>query len=140
MSDTNDMRELTERAGRLIDSIAGAILSTAEAASEKIALAAEVARIQTRMAALSAVLEGIQAHREAVQESLDAAPSEPLRELYRRQLAALAAQEVSVLERCGVPGTVAAVAVAGVDGAPDRVSVPVKRNGKGRFTEVNGSH
>jgi hypothetical protein len=53
------MTQLTGRAEQLMDALADAIISTAEAAAERIDLAARVAQIQQRMAAFGAVLEAV---------------------------------------------------------------------------------
>jgi len=98
MSDLND---LADRTSGIIDAITGGILSSAEAAAERIQLAAEVAKINTRMEAFGSVLETIEARKQALEAKLETA-GPTMKKLIGRQLELLTAQETSLLERVGV--------------------------------------
>lgn len=115
MQNPNDVQGMTARAQRLIDAMAGAMMSAAEAAAEKVELAAEVARVSVRMEAVGSVLDVIGAQKEALIVKADEAKG-ALRTAYLRQVEVLSAQEVSILERLGVPTAAAQIAVAKVDG------------------------
>lgn len=64
----NDMNALVGRTEKLVTAISDAILSAAEAAAERVELAAEVARVQQRLAAFSAVVESIAAQKRVLVE------------------------------------------------------------------------
>ena len=96
------MSELTGRAEQLVDALADAIVSTAEAAAERIDLAARVARIQQRMAAFGAVLESVGAQKHALLLRLDdRALPDSQRRLIEQQVSLLTAQESEILKRAG---------------------------------------
>jgi hypothetical protein len=107
-----NMEALVGRTERLVESITGAILSTAEAAAERIELASKVAQIQQRMSAFGAVLEAVGAQKAALEARAAALPHGPVLTLLERQVEALTAQELSVLEKAGVPQPVASAALA----------------------------
>jgi hypothetical protein len=67
---SSDMSQLTDRAERLIDALANAIMKTAEVAAEKIELASTVAEVRQRMAAFGAVLQAVGAQKAAVAKQL----------------------------------------------------------------------
>jgi chaperonin cofactor prefoldin len=97
----SDISNVTERTQVLVDSITGAILSTVEVASERIALASEVAKVQQRMDAFSTILETIGTQKEVLEEKV-ANTKGPLRKLYQSQLEALTKQELVLLKKAGV--------------------------------------
>ncbi len=121
---SNDLTAMSDRATRLIDALSGSIMSACEAAAEKIELAAEVARVTTRMAAVSTVLEVIGAQKMALASRLTSA-SGAMAALLGHQIEALSLQEVAVLKRIGVSAEVATQAVIQVDGieTPDQCGV-----------------
>lgn len=136
MSQPNDMQALAGRAEQLIAAITDAILSSAEAAAERIELASSVARVQTRMAAFGAVLEAIVAQKAALTGRLAGAAG-AAKALLARQLDILAAQELSVLARVGVPEPTARAAVAAADAAPLPPAVtPTHRREGRRFVRL----
>lgn len=100
MSHNNDMQALVGRTERLVSAISDAILSAAEAAAERVELAAEVARVQQRLAAFGAVVETIAAQKRVLVERLATAEG-PARALLERQIELLGLQELAVLERAG---------------------------------------
>ena len=145
---TNDgagnMRALATRSSQLIDAISGAIMAQAEVAAERIQLAAAVAQVEQRMAAHSAVLECIDAQRIAVEAKMVGAKGARLK-LYETQLDLLAAQEVAILAKVGVPLDLARQAVKQVETKP---AATHKRDGR-RFVQIadgtngvstNGTH
>ncbi len=132
----SDMNQLTDRAERLIDALANAIMKTAEVAAEKIELASAVAEVRQRMAAFGAVLEAVGAQKAAVTKQLgnlgdkDAAT----RALYQHQLRLLSAQEVSILKQAGINEQHATEALEVADTKPThrregKRFVPVESNG-----------
>jgi hypothetical protein len=127
----NEMTDLTSRTERLVDALSGSILSTVEVAAERIALAAEVARVSQRMSAFSAVLEAIGAQKDALAGRLAAARG-PLRALLQRQIEVLTAQEVAVLERAGAASQVARDAIEAAD-------EPLYKREGSRFVALGGS-
>jgi hypothetical protein len=120
MSHSNDMQALVGRTERLVSAISDAILSAAEAAAERVELAAEVARVQQRLAAFGAVVEAIAAQKRVLVERL-ATTEGPARALLERQVEILGLQELAVLERAGVPHATAQHALAVADSAPARL-------------------
>ncbi len=136
-SNTNEMDALVARADKLISAVTGAIMSSVEAGAERLELASRVAQVQGRMAAFGAVLESVGSAKAALLARLDKAPAGPVRALLEAQVAALAAQELAVLERAGVPQAAASAALAAVDaggGAGGREATH-RRDGK-RFVAV----
>ena len=133
MSEQNDMAALTGQAHKLIEAISSAIMSTAETAAERIQLAAQVARIEQRMAAYAAVLDAIGAQRERL-EAMAATATGARRALYARQIEMLAQQELAILERVEVPETAARKAVALAAGT-DREQ---PRDEAGRYVRKTG--
>jgi hypothetical protein len=131
----SDMNQLTDRAERLIDALANAIMKTAEVAAQKIELASAVAEVRQRMAAFGAVLQAVGAQKAAVERQLadlgdgDAAT----RALYQHQLRLLSAQEVSILKQAGISEHHAVEALEVADAKPTH-----KREGR-RFVRVNGN-
>lgn len=117
MSHSNDMQALVGRTERLVSAISDAILSAAEAAAERVELAAEVARVQQRLAAFGAVVDAIAAQKRVLVERL-ASAEWPARALLERQIELLGLQELAVLERAGVPQATAQHALAVADAAP----------------------
>jgi hypothetical protein len=128
--DQNEMQDLTTRTERLVGAISGAILGTVEVAAERIALAAEVARVSQRMTAFSVVLEAVGVQKDALAAKLAAAKG-PMRVLIRRQIDLLSAQEVAVLERAGAPAEAAKTAIEATD-------APLYRRAGSRFLPVGG--
>src|SRR5436305_14317890 len=105
------MEALTSRTAQLIDAISDAILASAEVAAEKIQLAAAVAGIRQRMAALGAVLEAVGEQKRVLVERLAGAAG-PTKALIEQQIALLTAQEVAVLAKAGVAEPTAVAALA----------------------------
>jgi hypothetical protein len=134
----NEMDALVGRTERLVSSIAGAILASTEAAAERIELAARVAQVNQRMVSFATVLESVAAQRQALAERLETAQG-PLRSLLEAQLAALAAQELAILERAGVPSTGARLAGNGDGLTQEQAAIPAthRRDGR-RFVRVEG--
>lgn len=127
----NDMEILVSRTERLIGALTGAIMSTTEAAAERIELASRVAQIQARMAAFGAVLETIGEAKAAVLEQRKKAPG-PMKALYTAQIEHLTAQETAILGKVGVAPEVARAAVDVADEAPRLYA----RNGR-RFQAID---
>ena len=117
MSHANDMQALVGRTEKLVTSIAEAILSASETAAERIEVAAEVCRIQQRLAAFGAVVDAIAAQKRVLVERLATAEG-PAKVLIGRQIELLELQELAVLERAGVPHATARHALAAADAAP----------------------
>jgi hypothetical protein len=113
----DEMTVLMGRTERLVSALTGAILSTTEAAAERIELAAQVARIEQRMLAFSSVLEVVAAQKAAILERQKEAKG-PLKALLGRQVEALTAQECGILERAGLPQEAARGAVKAADENP----------------------
>ena len=130
-----DMSALVTRTEALIDALTGAILSAAEAAAEKIALAAQVARITQKMSAFSSVLEAVGAQKSVLVERLAVATG-PTRAIIEEQIALLSRQESAILERAGVPNAAAREAITATDVAPHAVA-DYRRDGR-RFVKVAG--
>jgi hypothetical protein len=133
----SDMNQLTDRAERLIDALANAIMKTAEVAAQKIELASAVAEVRQRMAAFGAVLQAVGAQKAAVAQQLaDLGENDPaMRALYQHQLRLLSAQEVGILKQAGINEEHAVDALEVADTKPTH-----KRDGR-RFVRVesNGS-
>jgi hypothetical protein len=131
----SDMNQLTDRAERLIDALANAIMKTAEVAAQKIELASAVAEVRQRMAAFGAVLQAVGAQKAAVAMQLAdlGADDAATRALYQHQLRLLSAQEVSILKQAGISEQHAAEALEVADTKPTH-----KRDGR-RFVRVNGN-
>jgi hypothetical protein len=128
-----EMDKLVSRTDRLIGAITEGILSTVEAASQRIELAAQVAQVKVRMEAFGAVLEAVGAQRAVLEERrVSAGPA--VRALIGRQLELLAAQEVAILSQAGIGEDVARQALTVVEQSAEQVYV---RQGR-RFTAVNG--
>src|SRR4051812_18524481 len=121
MSETNnangDMQLLTERTEKLIGALTNALLATAETAAERIELAAKVCQMQQRAAAFAAVLESTEAARQALTARMATATG-PIRAMLAQQASALAATEVEILSKAGVPAPAAQAALALVDAGP----------------------
>lgn len=100
--DSSSMGEVTTRVNAIVDAFVDAFLQTAATAAEKINLAAQVAQVQTRMAAFSAVLESIAAQKQVIYDRLQET-SGPMQSLLNRHLELLTQQEIAVLERIGIP-------------------------------------
>jgi len=116
MSDNNNVLELSDRAERLIDAIAGGFMKTAQAAAERIGLASEVAIIRQRMAAYAAVLEMVGNQKESIINKIESlAENSPLRKLYIFQLEQLTAQEVEILQNAGLNNEIASNAIRNTD-------------------------
>jgi acetolactate synthase small subunit len=135
----NDLNALVGRTEQLVTAISDAILSAAEAAAERVELAAEVARVQQRLAAFSAVVESIAVQKRVLVERLATADG-PAKALLERQVELLGLQELAVLERAGVPQATAQHALAAVDAASALLSAEstnktYRRDGK-RFVRV----
>jgi hypothetical protein len=128
-----DMLALTGRVERLVGAFTGAMMATAEAAAERIELAAEVARVTQRMAAFGAVLEAVGAQKEALLERLGKSKG-PTRALIEQQLLMLTAQEVAVLKKAGIDDGQATAAVAVADGGGRALYV---RDGR-KFVPLEG--
>lgn len=128
----DDMTVLMGRTEKLVNALTGAILSTTEAAAERIELAAQVARIEQRMLAFSSVLEVVAAQKEALTERQKSAKG-PLKALLGRQIEALTVQETSILEKAGVAPEAAHGAVKAADESPKLYA----RTGR-KFQPVNG--
>jgi hypothetical protein len=116
-ANVNEMDAMSGRAERLIAALTGALMSTAEAAAERLELAAAVAAARQRLAAFACVLESVQAQKDALQNRLATAPP-ALRALYARQIEMLTLQEMAVLEKAGVPQESARQALALADATP----------------------
>lgn len=135
---TNDVREMTGRAQRLIDAMAGAMMSAAEAAAEKVELAAQVARVEIQMQAVGSVLEVIGAQKDQLlTKALEAKGA--LRAAYLRQVDVLTAQEVGILQKIGVAPALAEEAVKAADEPKLLESHPVRaRRAAKPATSTNG--
>ncbi len=117
MSNTNEMQALVTRTEQLIAALTNAFITTAEVAAERLELAAQVARVQQRMGAFSAVLESIGVQKAVLVARLASATGST-RALIETQVSLLEAQEVEVLKRVGVPEPAARQALAAVVQAP----------------------
>lgn len=117
---TSNVSQMTNRAEQLIEALANAIMSSTEAAAERLDLAARVAQIQQRMAAFGAVLESVGAQKEALQSRLEnkSIPSSQ-RQLIEQQIQMLTAQETEILRRAGASTELARNAIASADGGDD---------------------
>src|SRR6266545_4326534 len=116
MSNTNEMQALVTRTEQLIAALTNAFITTAEVAAQRIELAAEVARVQQRMAAFSAVLESIGTQKAVLVGRLASATGST-KALIATQVSLLEAQEVEVLKKVGVPEAAARQALVAVDAA-----------------------
>jgi hypothetical protein len=140
------MQALVTRTEQHIGAITEAIVSSAEVAAERIVLAAQVARVQQRMAAFSAVLEAIGVQKAALLDRLATATG-PTKALVATQVSLLEAQEVEVLKKVGVPEAAARQALVAVGTASDEPGGTHVREGR-RFRRVettsgtgrNGTH
>lgn len=128
-----DMTALVTRTEALIDALTGAILSAAQVATERIELAAQVARISQRMAAFASVLEVVGVQKAALTERLTTATG-PTRVIIEEQLALLSRQETAILGKAGVPEEAAREAITAVDAAPLAVA-GYRRDGR-RFVKA----
>lgn len=128
-----DMDQMAGRAEQLISAIANSIMSATEAAAERVALASEVAKVQTRMAAFGAVLDSIGAQKAALEDRRKAAKG-PMKALLGRQIEALTIQETGILERAGIAPEAAQAAVKAADESPRLYH----REGR-KFSPVNGT-
>ncbi len=135
MSNNNDMQVLVGRTEQLIASITDAILSSAEVAAERIELAANVARVQQRMAAFGAVLESVGAQKASLAKRLPEATG-PTKTLLLKQIAMLAAQEIAILAKAGVAEPTAVAALEAVEAATDLTTAPTHRRQGRRFLRV----
>jgi|SRR5579883_579742 len=133
----NDMNALVGRTEKLVTAISDAILSAAEAAAERVELAAEVARVQQRLAAFSAVVESIAAQKRVLVERF-ATVDGPAKALLERQIELLGLQELAVLERAGVPQATAQHALAATDVVPTDNDKRYRREGK-RFVQITSN-
>jgi len=98
----NEMVALTAHTEKLVNTLTAAVLATAEVAADRIELAAGVAQIQQRMAALGSVLECVSAQKQELLVRLDQVTG-PMRSLLEHQVAALVTQEQAILAKAGVP-------------------------------------
>jgi hypothetical protein len=139
MTQNNDIQVLVNRTEQLIAAITDAILSSAEVAAERIELAANVVRIQQRMAAFGAVLESVGVQKEALAKRLPGTTG-PAKTLLLKQIAMLASQEIAILEKAGVTEQTAVAALAAVDEpaepAPTTVPGPTHRREGRRFVRL----
>lgn len=88
---------MTNRAEMLIEALANAIMSSTEAAAERLDLAARVAQIQQKMAAFGAVLESVGAQKEALHNRLeDKSITHSQRQLIEQQINMLTTQASAV--------------------------------------------
>ena len=135
------MTQLTGRAEQLVDALADAIISTAEAAAERIDLAARVAQIQQRMAAFGAVLESVGAQKHALLVRLeDQSTPDTQRMLIQQQVNLLIAQETEILKRAGASSAMAHQAIESADGERDDDPDPLYRRDGRRFVPVLEEH
>lgn len=139
MTQPSSIDHLSDRASRLVDSLAEGMLSALENASERIGLAVEVGRIRTRMDAFGAVLESIDVQKQALL-ARQATASGPMQRLIARQIELLTAQETAVLQRIGVNPDVATAAVCRADrpARPKLVQAP-QTNGHTKLAVVASS-
>ena len=131
------MSQLTGRAEQLVDALADAIISTAEAAAERLDLAARVAQIQQRMAAFGAVLESVGAQKLALMNRLeDNGLPDPQRQLIEQQVNLLTVQETEILKRAGAAPELAQQAIESADhGDEGEYTALYRRDGR-RFVPV----
>jgi len=116
MDTQTSMSHLTGRAEQLVDALADAIISTAEAAAERLDLAARVAQIQQRMAAFGTVLESVGAQKQVLLNKLEEPElPEVQRQLVRQQIDLLTAQETEILKRAGATPHQAQQAIGAAD-------------------------
>ena len=135
------MSQLTGRAGQLVDALADAIISTAEAAAERLDLAARVAQIQQRMAAFGAVLESVGAQKLALMNRLeDPALPDTQRQLIEQQVNLLTAQETEILKRAGATPELAHQAIEVADSDTEEHPDPLYRRDGRRFVPVLEEH
>lgn len=112
----SSINQLTSRAEQLIDALAESIISTAEAAAERLDLASRVAQIQQRMAAFGAVLESVGAQKGVLIKRLEEKEMPKCqRRLVQRQIELLSAQETEILQRAGASAKLARTAVEQAD-------------------------
>ena len=116
----SDLNHATDRAVALTDKIADVLLRALEVSSEKVDLAMEAAAMKARAEALFAVLEGVVAHRMALEEKLATLPHGPLKAMLAHQIDCVQAQQVSILVRSGMSTEDAAAVFAqpGLDEVP----------------------
>jgi hypothetical protein len=119
-------------------------LRALEVSSEKVDLAMEAAAMKARAEALFAVLEGVVAHRMALEEKLATLPHGPLKAMLAHQIDCVQAQQVSILVRSGMSTADAAAVFAPPSVAalpepkPGKVSVRAHQRGKPGVESLNG--
>lgn len=126
-----NLEQMSSRADHLIDAIASSIISASEAAAERVELASQVARLQTRMAAFGAVLEAVGTQKEVLAGRLESAQG-PMKTLIEAQINLLTEQETAILVRAGASRDQARNAVVETD------EPLYQRRGK-RFERINGT-
>lgn len=132
----NEMDALAGRAERMISALSDAIMRTAEVAAERIELASQVAQVRQRVAAYAAVLEAIGSQKAAIAAQLETATG-PMRSLLIKQVDILGQQELSILERIGIPAETAQTAIESADALEARDDRKYIRDGR-RFAPLNG--
>jgi hypothetical protein len=85
MTAPNELNSLVARTEQLVSAISSAIVSAAEAAAERVELAASVARVQQRLLAFSVVLESVGTQKAALAGRLAIATG-PTRALIEQQI------------------------------------------------------
>jgi hypothetical protein len=129
---SEQMENLVSRTEALVGAFTSAMMATAEAAAERMQLAARVAQINSRMAAFSAILEGVGAQKEALLQRMEGQRG-AMRAMLARQVELLTCQETAILEKIGLAPDQAARAVEAVD------QKTVYRRVGSRFEAVSGS-
>lgn len=125
------MENLVSRTEALVGAFTNAMMATAEAAAERMELAARVAQINSRMAAFSAILEGVGAQKEALLQRMEGQRG-AMRAMLARQVEMLTFQETAILEKIGLAPEQAARAVEAVD------QQTVYRRIGSRFVPISG--
>jgi hypothetical protein len=109
---TTNFQAVSGHVNEFVEGLKVAIVTSMAAAAEGIRLESEVARVMQRMNCFRAVLEGIDAQKQAIEKALAKAVSRPQQQSLRLQLAMLDEQTIAVLRRSGVDESAARKSVA----------------------------
>jgi hypothetical protein len=109
---TTNFQAVSGHVNEFVEGLKVAIVTSMAAAAEGIRLESEVARVMQRMNCFHAVLEGIDAQKQAIEKALTKAVSRPQQQSLRLQLAMLDEQTIAVLRRSGIDERAARQSVA----------------------------
>lgn len=131
---SQEMTNLTERAGRIMEAMAQSIMNATEAAVEKIDMAVEMARIKVKMETFGAVLNMIAVQKATLLERKEVLKGDPgngpMIAVIDQQLLMLTKQELAVMTKAGCPDEVAQKTVQLLDGPAVEEAPKAGRNGK----------